>query len=560
MGTTQNINKYWTYNNGLRVELDYSQYYDYQLGDDSGILRRLNKVTDPVLWFDSSSGSTISCSATTQEINSLVYWTGATRSGFTINDIGLTGIDTRYVDQMSGVTLTFTTGDTMVMRTVNGNRTFTTPYGDLPIGYHLYTENDFSGQYYQMDGGFFQGFWKLYNYPFELLPTRVKKGWTAEFVLKLDDGCCIDRGCNILTEHVCDFQLENNYKLILEKLRGCQDYEPRLNELYPNNEGLFFTMGTRAENKYWNYFSGETNVTTSSGIPLNPESGATQYNENGYMWWIENLYTTVCGEEPDDNETEPSPNKDPNFDIINNILGFRLRCSDKKIGYRKLAFSGFCENIPGTTGQTRMSATAVVEEEYSDQPIFTGNSNSDWILITVKFERNLTLEGCDLYNRGGINDINYNDYTTYLKLLKYQEEVDWRKGKLVFYVNGRKHFTVDNFEEIISRHLDTHREKQQGVPFNMSWGGGTQGLIDSITFNGWTGIEQDSEDYNLLVQNNFAGTWCGGMSFFKFYIEPLEDFQIINNYCDIKNRFRLLDPKGCIDCINNPYKKNNFNC
>jgi len=531
MSTTQNINKYWTYNNGLRVELDYSQYYDYQLGTDTGILNRLNKITEPVLWFDSNSGNTISCSATTQEINSLVYWTGATRSGFTINDIGLTGIDTRYVNQMSGVSITFTTGNTMVMKMIDGNFNFFTSMGNQPIGYHVYTDNDFTGQYYKMDGGFFQGFWKLYGYPFELLPTRVRKGWTAEFTLKL--------GCDCNT---------------------CGNYEPQLNDFYPNNEGFFYMIGIRAENKYWNYYSGESNVTTSSGIPLPPQSGTTELTDNGYMWWINNLYTTICGENEEDITTSPAPNKDPNFDVINNILGFRLRCSDYKIGYRKLAFSGYCEAVPGTTGQTRMSATAVVEEEYSDKPIFTGNPNSDWVLVTVKFERDLTLEGCDLFNRGGINDNNYNDYTTYLKLLKYQEESDWRKGKLTFYINGRKHFTIDDFEEIIPRHLDTYPEKQQGVPFNMSWGGGSQGLLESITFSGWSGISRDWDDYDLLIEKNFAGTWCGGMSTFKFYIEPLEDFQIINNFCDYKTQFNLIDPNGCIDCINNPYRGSNFEC
>ena len=43
-----------------------------------------------------------------------------------------------------------------------------------------------------------------------------------------------------------------------------------LNTVYPNNEGFFYYMGTRAENKFWDVFSGETGYTTSSGYPLPP--------------------------------------------------------------------------------------------------------------------------------------------------------------------------------------------------------------------------------------------------------------------------------------------------
>ena len=57
-------------------------------------------------------------------------------------------------------------------------------------------------------------------------------------------------------------------------------------------------------------------------------------------------------------------------------------------------------------------------------------------------------------------------------------------------------FIVDNFEEIIPRGLDTIKERQIGVPFNMSIGGGTQGLHDNLIF---TGIP--TSDYNIYQQD-----------------------------------------------------------
>ena len=46
--------------------------------------------------------------------------------------------------------------------------------------------------------------------------------------------------------------------------------------------------------------------------------------------------------------------------------------------------------------------------------------------------------------------------------------------------------------------LDEYREKQEGVPFNYSFGGGTQGLIETNTVNG-----PDIKDENLVVEDNF---------------------------------------------------------
>jgi len=529
---SQNINKFWSGKLGLQSALDYSSYWDFQIGEDDYYLSRFKDRTDPILWFDSNYDcQQLTCGDSGITINSLVLWSGATTSGFTINDIGLTGIDTRYTNQMSGVSINFAGGETVQLKMVNGNLVFDNGYGPQPIKYNIYTDYDFSGRYYKGDGGFFQGFFKLHDYPFELLPTRMKKGWTTEFLLKV--GCC---DCN-----------------------ECSTTGLTLNDLYPNNRDIFFLIGARAENKYWDWFSGETSVTTSSGIPLYPESGNTQSQENSFVWWMERLQSNFgCGVDYVSPETSPAGNKDTSFDIINNVLAFRLDCNTHKIGYRKVAFSGVCtiDTSSSSTADTRMSAIAVIEEQMSPDPIpISGTcTGQTWAHVVVKFERQFTLDGCDLYNRGGINDINYDDYTTYLKLLKYQNESNWRKGKLVFYVNGKRHFVVDDFEEIIPRQLDTHKEKQQGVPFNISWGGGTQGLMESVTFNGWNGIEQDSSDFQLLMQRNFAGTWCGGYAMMKMYDKPLENHEIVNNFCYYLLQYNLERPNCCMCLPNNPYQ------
>jgi hypothetical protein len=92
------------------------------------------------------------------------------------------------------------------------------------------------------------------------------------------------------------------------------------------------------------------------------------------------------------------------------------------------------------------------------------------------------------------------------------EYIGRRKGSLTIYVDGYLKWTLEDFDEFIFRELDEYREKQEGVPFNYSLGGGTQGLIESNTVNG-----PDVKDENLVVEDNFAGTFEGGISKFKLY-------------------------------------------
>jgi hypothetical protein len=53
-------------------------------------------------------------------------------------------------------------------------------------------------------------------------------------------------------------------------------------------------------------------------------------------------------------------------------------------------------------------------------------------------------------------------------------------------VDGFLKLKIDGFPEFIPYELNEVPEKQLGVPFNISIGGGTQGLLESYTFSGLT--------------------------------------------------------------------------
>ena len=95
---------------------------------------------------------------------------------------------------------------------------------------------DTVGYYQELYGGFYQGFYKLNGYDYEVFPERVNKGWTAEMVLKPR-----------ITD---EFFISGS----------TQEY---LNDVYSGNAGTFFYFGARSENKFYHNAIGSP--TSNSG-------------------------------------------------------------------------------------------------------------------------------------------------------------------------------------------------------------------------------------------------------------------------------------------------------
>jgi hypothetical protein len=215
-----------------------------------------------------------------------------------------------------------------------------------------------------------------------------------------------------------------------------------------------------------------------------------------------------------------------------------------------------------------------------------------WFLLDVVYERYSYMDECDLFYRGGLGTITKEElleslannaisliappYTNgqaipgEIQLVQltdeWLDEIDYRKGRLKIYVNGKLIFTIENFEEVIPRPLSTDKEKQVGVPFNISWGGGTQGLHENLTLSACTEplgpYIQDPECFpnsilsattlsgintNIILEKYFGGTFEGAINQFRFYIEPLSSDEVKHNFKLLKNQFSLFNP-DCPDC------------
>jgi len=643
-------------------------------------------------------------------------------SSDTACDIGLTGIDNGLVDKMSGETINFTNGiyndylkfqrlffdRRMKLFQVTGYTSENNRFSGISKNtlYEVVSKYDNqAGYYHELYGGFYQGFYKLFGYDYEILPERMNKGWSVEMLLK---------------PRLCD-----EYPI----LSG----ETTLNKIYPNNKNTFFYFGTRAENKFYHYadgspncVSGYTRVTsnltcletcaccTSSNNPIttttttNPiiTTTTTVLPNDLYREDVKNsrcifvypprpddgVYDShinygcnqcggddnkkvscgcscnqapcqTCGwqckthtcnlpkptptptptstpqpsclpEKPictpscsscntcdtcDDcvidslNSIENTCETNPLFDGLSNAFSLKLCGEPKnpKIGVRVLRITGDCITTDVKT-DTKTYVTGYTIDDYcSPNGIydFCAKENPSyldlekWFLINVVWERYISFDFCDLKYFGGLGDITKVEYLDSLaqntkaliqppitngqqiaqtiELVRlndtWLDDKKYRMGRLKIYINGKKFYTIEDFEEIIPRALDTDKEKQLGVPFNISWGGGTQGLHENLTFSScsepYSNYIQDPENFptellketslsalttNIILEQNFGGSFEGGISQFRMYVEPLTSSEVKHNFNILKNQFSLFD-YDCPDCVTTICEPNDLN-
>jgi len=614
----QNINQYNFRRFGLKPvnevtdlclasdEKDYDQEVIFSpllIGEDDG-----NRM--PFKFDFNSSGTTLCqvspCVFSSDTIVSENYWNPTdTDPNFcpivtNLCDVGLTGIDNGLVQNMSGETIQVTTGlytnisdkfsrykydRRMKLHPITG---FTTTqnrlWNDGSYNYDLSYTNAGGdiGYVATLNGGFYQGFYKLAGYNYQVFPERVSLGWTTEFMLKY---------------------------------RWTGDTSVGLNVRYPENKGTFFYMGARAENKFYHYADGSPKQDTgytrvTSGLTCMHTCGcASSANTSSECLQVYQpsggtITTCLCGCPCECSTSAQYPEKDPLYDEVSNALSLRLSgdTGSPRLCVKTYRITGGCEST-GTclTGITYVTGTSVTEW-CSTRGIFDDCSGTTyqnvehWAQIDAVFQRYEWLDTCDLYDKGGLGLIVKDVYFATIEgrsvsLIEppitheqpydpastevvtfndmWTEEQKYRLGTLKFYVNGKLFMVVENFEEIIPRLLNTPKEKQIGVGYNISIGGGTQGLHDNLTFSGGCSVDlsglqyqQDPEcltTYDLdntiysglttqiRLEELFGGSMIGDISAFRMYTEPLNAAQIKHNFKILKDTYNLLNP-DCLNC------------
>ena len=176
----------------------------------------------------------------------------------------------------------------------------------------------------------------------------------------------------------------------------------------------------------------------------------------------------------------------PYNDLYNNALAFRIT-DNGEIGYRMLTMD--CDK----EGRDKTS----IIEGYSFENVIP---DCEWTVVTVRM----------MFTFG--------------------------KMKLMFYVNGKLVYITKDIPMIDLKALNDLYEKQEGVPYNISLGGGTQGLAETILQNY---MLNPTRVYPL--EKSFAGTFIGYISSFKIYNCFMEHMIINHNYKYENNRLKNID-------------------
>ena len=172
---TQNLNNY--YFNKLEAKLNYSSYYDFFLASDERDYKS-EVIWSPNIIGSVSVGKTARSNGLYHDINIdnlllippqdcvKIFKTIPTVSNFNKLHFGkkfkMSQVKAYGMPPPPGSTLTYYT-DTSIMNA-----------------------NDSSGYYQELRGGFYQGFYKLQGYDYQVLPTRPNKGWTFSTYLKVN--------------------------------------------------------------------------------------------------------------------------------------------------------------------------------------------------------------------------------------------------------------------------------------------------------------------------------------------------------------------------------------
>lgn len=358
---------------------------------------------------------------------SLTKWANAKSDNLNLLDFGLTAYDNGRVNKMhNGLLITPSDTKLILYRVGYNNATGGTFYN----GYEIsgVTSANTVGNYFELNGGYLQGFFKLQGQDFELLPNRFGEGITIENILRID----------------------------------------------PTSSGIFFLMGARAEDKYNTYFSGETELIVeeeskpvSSGVVGQTNYVTTTITEFSGVTTSKGHYLNAFIDEEVKKKafssfeysTDIVPVEQPKTSTFENVIAFEIT-EDKKIAIK------------------RINSLGLVDDKVSDNSI----TSTGWTIITHVFTPDQTI--------------------TDPELLKC---ADRRKGTLTFYVNGRRFWSVENYDEYYFTSIKNDDEKTLGVPYNISWGGGSFGLKHSWHYD-INEVSLYSGNNNTYVNQNFVVT------------------------------------------------------
>lgn len=576
----------------IKTKLYNAHYYDFMLYN--GDVKHLSKsYLDDIKVFDFSDLNIID-----GILYSTSSWNNAFNDGVEMLDIGFTGMDNgligfmkdritneKFLDLYLNSKFTINSGDTKLFLTpITGN----TQMFNYPMS--LVINDD---KYISFKGGFYQGFFKLNGFNYQVIPDTIEDSWIMHF----------------------DIRPRSDYKVETDTI----------NHVHPENKGMFFFIGTRAENKFWPFYkySKETmdnlkkvNAQTESYFASGDIYGDDVYNINNNPVvsleneWIlkENVevvddgyfavgdgyfaydYTSnisyntdtciICNNDyfTDDYYDDRCPEIDNGKYAEDDFIGEGVIIDAEgykdseghehnKRGYVEIEtdnkFLLFDRTGSGYTVDTWVEGAKAKLVSRRSWP------NANYFMLMNRTESGYTINNIESYNENNLYDYNiFKDIRNNVfalritdkgeigykygvldcesdnkfkvieeyskpKVVKYDEwnqvnvkfsKISVDKMKILIYVNKFLVFVSKELPLFNFRALDEVSQKQEAVPYNISLGGGSLGLLETIIPNYYA-----VSDYILPIEQHFCGSFLGDIKSFKMY-DGFVDYSTINNY------------------------------
>lgn len=450
-------------------------------------------------------------------------WPGAVCGVFEANDIGFTGVDNGFVKFNKYAISVETFWDIYTGSTfsISDKRFFMVPVsGNTQQYIYPYSIEEENGlRFFALKGGFLQNFYKIEGFDYQTLPSHIENNWTLSF----------------------DIRRRSDYVEVGNTINKTH-----------NNSGIFFYMGTRAENKFWDIYGKEQEIVENmdwldtpfavEDANSNPEEGYWERGEkmggdfktsdgidsgkrgvydvktdNKFVFfnrtctgfttnnWVEGSDVLVEVEKHPNVNLFPIMNRTKTGYTVNTIDKYFEKYESEKMGddtfnvVKDLTGNAFALFVDenGAVGYKYLLRDCDSETGYSvniEKSFDNVVKDKEWTNITVRMKNTVPIPKCSVYG------------TTM---------------KIYIYVNGRLVFISKELPSLSFKALDEVYQKQEGVPFNLSLGGGTQGLMEEILPN-----YMKLPEHVLPLEENFAGTFIGDIANFRFYTCGLSYNQI----------------------------------
>lgn len=601
----------------LDAKLYSAKYYDFMLYKGKTI-NSVNRIDDMSV-IDVSDLNIVD-----GRLYSNVIWSGATNNGVEMNDIGLTGVDNGFVyfrkDRVTNAEFVDILTKSKYEIPSEDKRFFLTPItGNTQMyNYPLFLHEDENEKYIACKGGFYQGFFKLFGHDYEVVPSRIDNEWTFHF-----------------------------------ELRPRSDYETTdmlVNYTHKNNDGIFFFMGIRAENKFWPFYKTDSSIINtfkkidaqSEGYFAGCDEGGDTYNINKNdivskenKWLLDEIVEDLGHVHSDyfavgdsyftcdylANTNSVIVDKEEYIHSTNTNCScytpyfsdeyFSEKCNESNSGRyvyeNEYIGSGITINENGYDDSKGHPMTSYGYDEIESDNKFllfdrteTGFTVDTWVegskailetrkkwpspnyfLLMNRTDTGYTKETIAEYNE--TKDAQRNNYNIHKDIgnnvfalriredgsigyrygifdcedengYKLKEEYskpnmikmdEWNsvsvkfsvirpneslcdkhdtKMKIYFYVNNFLVFVSQELTSFNFKHIESEcYGKQEGVPYNISLGGGTLGLLETILPDYYA-----ISDYILPIERDFCGTFMGDIKSFKLYSGKMDYSTIIN--------------------------------